>query len=368
MPPEGVAVARRWDFLATELVKVGAHVSVLCRAHQRDPRAALYEVLEIPGSSTSNRLGLFRRALGELVFAVRSALKLRRLDFDVVLISTPFVPLLLARTARRGRPLVVEIRDLAWEYVPDTPQGRLAGAVFRWIAAGGVRASAAVVATTQGQVDAARELARGRGDRIYSCVRNGADPSGVPLVDAAPADEPVVTYCGNLGIPQGLESFVRAAALAPEWRFVLVGDGAEDERLREVAARLGVGNVEFRGRVAAEAVASAYAEARVLFAGLRSDPVYSVTIPSKIYECMAANRPLVYAGAGEAAAIVERSGGGIVVPPESPEDIARALGELESRSRVDELAAAGLAFVRGEGSRDAGAVELQRVLTEVLAG
>jgi glycosyltransferase involved in cell wall biosynthesis len=69
-------------------------------------------------------------------------------------------------------------------------------------------------------------------------------------------------------------------------------------------------------------------------------------IPSKMFEIMASGRPIIGSVRGEAADILTRSGGAIVIAPEDPQKLRSALLELATNSsRREELAANGKAFV-----------------------
>jgi glycosyltransferase involved in cell wall biosynthesis len=64
-------------------------------------------------------------------------------------------------------------------------------------------------------------------------------------------------------------------------------------------------------------------------------PIFSETIPSKIFEIMACERPLIASVAGEGAAIVERSGGGLRTDPGDAEGLANAILSVRAMSAGD---------------------------------
>jgi glycosyltransferase involved in cell wall biosynthesis len=78
-----------------------------------------------------------------------------------------------------------------------------------------------------------------------------------------------------------------------------------------------------------------YHSSDILFAQLQNSDLHSRTAaPSKLFEYMAAGRPIVYAGAGLAADLVRRSGGGRVV---SAGDAVAIAGAVESMKEEDRL-------------------------------
>jgi colanic acid biosynthesis glycosyl transferase WcaI len=73
---------------------------------------------------------------------------------------------------------------------------------------------------------------------------------------------------------------------------------------------------------------------------LRNDPLFSITIPSKTQDSLAAARPILMAVNGDAAALVRKAGAGLCVSPEDPEAMANAVCEL-SQMAPEALAAMG---------------------------
>ena len=99
---------------------------------------------------------------------------------------------------------------------------------------------------------------------------------------------------------------------------------------------------------------------------LRKSDLFKMVIPSKIFEAMAAGRPIVLGVEGETRDIVERAGCGIPVEPENPEQLAAAVQHL---AECPELARAmgdkGLAYVASEHERRVLAGRLADVFAEV---
>ena len=77
---------------------------------------------------------------------------------------------------------------------------------------------------------------------------------GRRVVDREPLDLPrdrfIWTYAGNLGLAQGLDTAIRAAArLGPEYQLLVVGDGPLRSQLETLARGLATGSVRFTGLV-----------------------------------------------------------------------------------------------------------------------
>ena len=151
-----------------------------------------------------------------------------------------------------------------------------------------------------------------------------------------------VLFAGNLGTAQSLETIVDAAARLEHVRdlnWVIVGDGHMRGWLQaEIAAR-GLGaKFTLVGRRPAEAMPAHFAHADGLLVTLRPDPVFALTIPSKLQSYLACGRPVVAAINGEGAEIVNEARAGVSCAAGDSAALADAvmrLYRLEPREREE---------------------------------
>ena len=119
-------------------------------------------------------------------------------------------------------------------------------------------------------------------------------------------------YAGTHGISQGLTSVADAAArLAgePAIRFAFVGEGADKAAAGAAGSpNCGLGHVTLLPGVPHEQVPALLAAADICLVPLRDVPLFSSFIPSKMFEYLAAGKPVVGALAGEAAQILREAG------------------------------------------------------------
>lgn len=146
----------------------------------------------------------------------------------------------------------------------------------------------------------------------------------------------VVMYSGNIALTQGLETVIEAAVLLhhlPEIVFVIAGESKALANLRKYCLRCGASNVLLLPLQPREKLPEMLAAADV---GLivQKHNVISFNMPSKIPMLLASGRPIVASvpANGTAAQAVSKSGGGIVVPPESPQALAKGVLELYTNS------------------------------------
>jgi glycosyltransferase involved in cell wall biosynthesis len=152
-----------------------------------------------------------------------------------------------------------------------------------------------------------------------------------------------VMFAGNLGLVQGLETAVEAAELLtsePRILFVLVGDGADRERLERRTRELGLTNVVFAGRRPAEDMPHFLSAADAALLSLSYSEICEYSIPLKTFAYLAAAKPVVASLQGAAADLIAKAGAGVVVPPGDARALADAVRALAGRP-AGELAALG---------------------------
>ncbi len=392
-PPETGAPQARLSALAATWAADGDEVTVLTgmpnhptgvlppayrRAVLRRERADGYRVIRTWLYATPNE-GMARKTLGHLSFMASSVLLGARASgpADVVVVSSPtFFSILsgwLLARLKRAR-LVVEVRDL-WPAIfveLGVLTNRRVIALLERLELAAYAAADQVVVVSEGFRE--NLISRGVPPAKVHTIRNGVDVTrfdpDAPAADclraslgAGPGDC-LVLYAGTHGISQGLPAVADAAALLDGLpvRFAFVGDGADKRRLRERVARRGLGNVVIRPGVPNGQMPALLAAADICLVPLRDVPLFSTFIPSKLFEYLAAGKPVIGSLRGEAAQILAEAGA-LVVPPEDSAALAAAIAELAcSGQRRTALGQAGRAFAERFCDRAGLAREYRKVL------
>ncbi|MFN8589306.1 MAG: sugar transferase [Candidatus Eisenbacteria bacterium] len=219
-----------------------------------------------------------------------------------------------------------------------------------------------------------RQLAsRGFPERQLVFLPNGADTELFRPPTAARARDGArpftVLYAGTHGLVHGMDAIVEAAALLRDEpvRFRFVGDGVAREGLERRVKQLGLTNCSFEASVPPDALVALLHDADAAIATTRASEFAGETIPVKLFDYLATGCPVVAAVRGDAAQVVEASGGGIVAEPENAASIAAAVRRLASEPGLRErFAAAGPAFVEREHSRRALGERLVATLDEAV--
>jgi colanic acid biosynthesis glycosyl transferase WcaI len=153
------------------------------------------------------------------------------------------------------------------------------------------------------------------------------------LVEAA--GRPIALYAGTHGAYHGLEMVLDAASRPEVDRvfFAFVGDGSEKSRLVANAAARKLGNVGFFDPVPSGEVAELLAVSSVALSVIKIP-----TRAAKVMPAMAAGIPIVYAGRGDGADLINTAQAGIVVDPDRADELAAAIAALiGDRSRATRL-------------------------------
>ena len=313
---------------------------------------------------------------------VHALARAERLDV-VIASSPPFLAQLTGDAIRRAQriPMVLEIRDLWPDYMVEMgvlKNGAARRALFgmeRYL----LRRSSRVVVVTDSFKRRVAE--KGIDPALIDVISNGVElsryfredaPPPLPALERRPG-ELLVGYLGNFGAGQELRTVVRAAALlrddAPEVRFVMVGDGKEKGRVTAEAAALGVHNLTIADPIEKEQTRAFYNACDLCLVPLAPVPIFSETVPSKIFEIMACERPVLASVAGEAARIVEASGGGMVTPPGDHAALASAIRAFRTTGADERaaLGARGRRYVSEHYSREALAERYLAILHDVAA-
>jgi glycosyltransferase involved in cell wall biosynthesis len=198
----------------------------------------------------------------------------------------------------------------------------------------------------------------------------GARTAGRARLGVEP-DEIAVCYAGTLGMAHGLGTVLEAAqaleAAQPRARFFIVGDGAERCALEGRAAALGLRNVVFTGLLPRNEIVDVMAAADVALVTLKPVETFRSVLPSKMFEAMAAGKPVVLGVDGEARSVLERAGAGVAVPPGEARALAGAIAALAANAEERErLGAAGRAFVAREFNRTVWAGRYLAILEGVI--
>lgn len=298
--------------------------------------------------------GLVTRVLLDGSFVLTSMIQaLRGWKPDIILLTVPPLPICIP-AALLGYiyscPVVLSLQDILPEAAVQVGliKNKLAIRVFEALERFAYYHSDAISVITDGFIK--NLLKKGVASEKMTCIPNWVDVNEIrPL----PKDNNefrtahdlngkfVVMYSGNIALTQGLMTVIHAAQSLqhiPELVFVIVGEKKAITVLEKACCELGTTNVrllEFQPR---EVLPQMLAAADVGLIVQKAN-VVSFNMPSKTQVLLASGRAIVASvpTTGTAASAVRKSGGGVVVEPESPQILANAILDLYENPRKTEL-------------------------------
>lgn len=299
---------------------------------------------------------------------------------DVVLASSPPLPGAAAAMAvarLRRVPWVMDVRD-PWPEAPvalgELSDKRAIAALER-LERRLYASAAAVVTVTEPFRDGI--VAKLAAPEKVTVIPNGTTDAWLEAGESEedrrdlgmPEDRFVLTYAGNVGLAQGLDAAIDAAALLDDgFQLQIVGSGPRLESVRERASRLPPGRVVFRGLVPPEAAARYLRASDASLVPLGGIPERQRSVPAKLFDCSAIGRPVIVSAGGEATRLVGAADAALCIPPDDPTELAAAVRRLQGDGALRlRLAENGRAFAR-QHRREDGIDRFERLLVSTARG
>lgn len=255
---------------------------------------------------------------------------------DVVVAEPPpTTGVMVALTsALRRRPFVYYAADIWTEALAATDVSPLVVKVMKLAEEFALRKAAKVLAISDAV--AGKVTAFGVPPERVAVVGNGID-TGIfgPGGPAHQSVEPYFVYTGTMSEWQGADIFIRALPKLleehPTASIHFFGQGSDEPRLKQLANEIAPARVHFGGVVPPAEAASRIRGAAGALVSIRPGQGYDFARPTKIYAAAGCGTPVIFAGAGEGAALVADNGLGESAAYE-PASVAAAMGRVLDRN------------------------------------
>jgi len=358
-PPEKGAVRRLYEF-ASFFRRQGHEVSVLTAMPNYPDGVVplkyrgkffvseilndlkIYRTFVLPASNANPQ----RRMVGFLTFLVSTLLNSLRIrgKFDLILASSPPVTSALSgyilSRIRRTR-FILEIRDLQ----PESGEqfGNLKKSIFtesiRKVMRFLYRRADHIVCVTEGIESWMREI--GIPAEKLTTIKSGV---GQDFLNSHSngirkkygwEDKYLILFSGTLGWVRPLETIVESARLLADdrqYHFVFVGDGQKRKSLELLTSQYNLKNISFIGLQPLEEIPYFLKAGDVLIECLKEAPVAKIALPTKIFEYMAAGKPILFGAIkGETSQFLDNAGGALTFSTADPEQLAGLIRSLYSK-------------------------------------
>ncbi|MHA1832262.1 MAG: glycosyltransferase family 4 protein [Candidatus Helarchaeota archaeon] len=149
--------------------------------------------------------------------------------------------------------------------------------------------------------------------------------------------------------------------------FAIIGDGNKKKEYIEFCKDKGITNVQFLGSIPRYKIPSVLSKADVGIHYTKNKPIYDVFLCNKIFDYFGSGIPVIYAGKGETAKIIEESRGGIVVEPENEVALISVLKWIKSNPRKAKIMGDnGRRYVKKYYSREKLSKRFEKILVKVV--
>lgn len=154
----------------------------------------------------------------------------------------------------------------------------------------------------------------------------------------------------------------------PHIAIALLGDGKEKPRLVQRAEEIKLTNLHFIAPVSKEDMGEALAAADACIAILKPVEMYKTVYPNKVFDYLAAGRPVVMAIDGVAREVVEKAKAGLFAQPGDPQAVADVIRQLAADpEKARQMGQSGRAYLEEHFDRKALAKQLEELFKKNLS-
>lgn len=322
------AVRNRVEPFFNRFIEKGYNVKLVC-ADDDENRSLVREEVEVfEVLVPDTKIGSFiKRALYEIKSSRLVLKKASLVKADTVLVVIPSMFLaFLSPFYMHGKNKYLDVCDLSWEYLDDKRtthfiSKRIFRAWFKLV----INSFKGVIVTNPTEEKHVKEIRRDIS--TVKVVPNGITQSQFDKLQSEavrPDSSKIkITYVGNVGLAQHLDTFVEAAKQLPDVEFIIVGGGTDFERIHRIVEELGLNNLVMTGRIPWERVKNYYDSTDILYAQLTPD--YATAVPSKLYEYLATGKYVIYGGMAQAAERMNEFEHNQVIEPCSSNALVKAI-------------------------------------------
>ena len=292
------------------------------RAQKSGVEAEWTRHFSIPGNQGLATAGAF--VFAQIVARVREVQRTDAIDLIHAHGPLPCGHAALLLSGELGIPYVVSVHGLD-AFSTEQVSGR-AGEWCRRISQRVYRGSQRVICVSE---QVRERVLEGTGPSCRtSVVYNGVDPDLFSPLSESSTKGTIVLSVGNLLPIKGHGVLIRAVASItaefPELTLEVIGDGAEETRLRALVERLQIGGrVRFLGRQQRQHVAEAMRRCTVFALPSKYEALGCVYL-----EAMATGKPVIGCRGQGIAEIIRHGSNGFLVGPDNEGELALALGML----------------------------------------
>lgn len=268
----------------------------------------------------SKHINFFKRGYQECKLVWRLLNRTKKIGGNKYMISIPSMFLLFFSFLLPRNKIILDIRDIVWEYLPDN-SWLVKTSKFIFTNLGRLLCKRVSLLTVTNESEQQYLIQKyGICESKILIINNGISLSKFHQLQQNKVNlninqNPVISYIGNLGLAQNLITLLKAAKDLPHINFQIIGTGIEFNKLNQYKTQNKLTNVHFLGPLDWTEILTIYASSEIMYAQISSD--YSIAMPSKLYEYLASGRFIIYGGADQAQSILNLFKHNIVIEPDN---------------------------------------------------
>jgi len=273
----------------------------------------------------------FYRVIYEFNYIFRLAILARNSRSDLSVLSIPSPILLFFSIFFSKNKLVIDLRDLTWEYLPNTNIiWRIIKKISRIGSGFFLKRARVIMVTNLAEKKYILENYKYKKDILM--VSNGISKIQFDQISNCQNNQnvPCVGYFGNIGLGQKIEYLIHAAEKMPNVNFNIVGDGGDFNNIKTLVERKKLKNVNLYGRVDWDLVPEIYKKTNILYTQLIED--FNFGLPSKLYEYLATGKCILYGGSGIAKSFLKEFNNCHIIQPSCSDSIKKKLHEIINKN------------------------------------
>jgi glycosyltransferase involved in cell wall biosynthesis len=337
--PDNGGGTRHYE-LAKHLVQIGHKVSVIASqvdylsGKKRDKKIEIKDGISIYYTPVLRAVhkSFTHRALAFLSFSISSfflAIKVR--DVDIIIGTSP--PLFQSVTAYviskiKRAPFIFEVRDLWLDFAKDLKvmTNPLVFRILKMLETFLYKYCCRIMVNSPGFIKFIEKAVPL--EKIF-LIPNGVDVSDFESINSDsidrlkaklnPENHFVIMYTGNIGVANDIESIIETAARVekdyPDILFQIVGGGIKKEELLSYCKNNNIGNIEFLAPFPKKKIGIVIKTADICLATLKNIELFKTVYPNKVFDYMAAGKPVITAIDGVIRDVVEDAECGQYVEP-----------------------------------------------------
>ena len=182
----------------------------------------------------------------------------------------------------------------------------------------------------------------------------------------------VITYAGAIGYANDIGTILKAAKYLEKYnniKFIIAGDGMMRNKMINYANQLSLKNIQFIGAIPKKDMPDLLSNTDICIATLLNIPMFKTTYPNKVFDYMAAGKPILFCIDGVIRKVIEKADCGLYVEPSDHVQLAKNILKLsQDKKNINRLGDNGRQYVEKHFNRSKQAILFKNLINNISNG